>query len=139
MFIKRPNFISKYSKINALEARSIFYLVSPCRLSWYDIGFCGMLLAKKILMSHTPTNGHAKYDTFIAIYAPMIYVARTKCLDACKKSIKIYNLLITLHCYKTDGEIPVHTHDDAGRQRSTTGKYFPHESGVKTCFEPAVF
>ncbi len=29
-----------------------------------------------------------------------------------------------LHCYKTEGEIPVHTHDDAGRQRSTTGKYF---------------
>jgi hypothetical protein len=30
----------------------------------------------------------------------------------------------TVHCYKTEGEIPVHTHDDAGRQRSTTGKYF---------------
>jgi hypothetical protein len=44
-----------------------------------------------------------------------------------------------LHCYKTEGEIPVHTHDDAGRQRSTTGKYFPYESGVNTCFAPAVF
>jgi hypothetical protein len=44
-----------------------------------------------------------------------------------------------IHCYKTEGEIPVHTHDDAGRQRSTTGKYFPYESGVNTCFAPAVF
>jgi hypothetical protein len=44
-----------------------------------------------------------------------------------------------LHCYKTEGEIPVHTHDDAGRQRSTTGKYFPYESGVNTCYAPAVF
>jgi hypothetical protein len=43
------------------------------------------------------------------------------------------------YCYKTDGEIPVHTHDDAGRQRSTTGKYFPYESGVNTCFALAVF
>ncbi len=34
--------------------------------------------------------------------------------------------LTNIHCYKTDGEIPVHTHDDAGRQRSTTGKYFPY-------------
>ncbi len=40
------------------------------------------------------------------------------------------------HCYKTEGEIPVHTHDDAGRQRSTTGKY---ESGVNTWLAPAVF
>ena len=44
-----------------------------------------------------------------------------------------------LHCNKKEGEIPVHTHDDAGRQRSTTGKYFPSESGVNTCFAPAVF
>jgi hypothetical protein len=44
-----------------------------------------------------------------------------------------------LHCNKTDGEIPVYTHDDAGQQRSTTGKYFPYESGVNTCFAPAVF
>ncbi len=43
-----------------------------------------------------------------------------------------------LHCYKTEGEIPVHTHDDAGRQRSTTGKYFRYKSGVNTCFAPAV-
>ncbi len=44
-----------------------------------------------------------------------------------------------LHCYKTDGEIPVHTHDDARRQRSTTGKYFPYGSGINTCRAPAVF
>ncbi len=35
-----------------------------------------------------------------------------------------------IHCYKTEGEIPVHTHDDAGRQRSTTGKYFPYGNGT---------
>ncbi len=46
---------------------------------------------------------------------------------------------LTLHCYKTEGEIPVHTHDDARRQRSTTGKYFPYESGINTCLAPAVF
>ncbi len=39
---------------------------------------------------------------------------------------------MSIHCYKTEGEIPVHTHDDAGRQRSTTGKYFPYKSGVNT-------
>ncbi len=44
-----------------------------------------------------------------------------------------------VHCYKTDGEIPVHIHDDARRQRSTTGKYFPYESGVNTCFAPGDF
>ncbi len=44
-----------------------------------------------------------------------------------------------LHCYKTDGEIPVHTHDDARRQRSRTGKYFPYGSGINTCLAPAVF
>ena len=44
-----------------------------------------------------------------------------------------------MHCYKTEGEIPVYTHDDAGRQRSTTGKYFPYESGVNTCFAPTIF
>ncbi len=47
--------------------------------------------------------------------------------------------VLSVHCYKTDSEIPVHTHDDAGRQRSTTGKYFPYESGINTCFAPAVF
>ncbi len=46
---------------------------------------------------------------------------------------------LCVHCYKTEGEIPVHTNDDAGRQRSTTGKYFRYESGVNTCFLPAVF
>ncbi len=50
----------------------------------------------------------------------------------------ISNLDRLVHWYKTDGEIPVHTHDDAGRQRSTTGKYFPYEGGVNTCFAPAV-
>jgi hypothetical protein len=43
------------------------------------------------------------------------------------------------HCYKTDGEIPVHTHDDARRQRSKTGKYFPYESGINTCLAPEFF
>ncbi len=43
------------------------------------------------------------------------------------------------HCLKTDGEIPMHTHDDARQQRSTTGKYFPYESGINTCLAPAVF
>ncbi len=52
--------------------------------------------------------------------------------------INLWNLE-NVHCYKTDGEIPVHTHDDAGRQRSTTEKYFPYEGGVNTCFAPAVF
>ncbi len=37
------------------------------------------------------------------------------------------------HCYKTECEISVHTHDATGRQRSTTEKYFPYESGVNTC------
>ncbi len=44
-----------------------------------------------------------------------------------------------VHCYKPEGEIPVHTHDDAGRQWSTTGKYFPYEREVNTSFAPAVF
>jgi hypothetical protein len=45
----------------------------------------------------------------------------------------------SLHCNKTDREIPVHTHDDAGRQRFCTGKYFPYESGINTCLAPEVF
>jgi len=43
------------------------------------------------------------------------------------------------HCNKTDREIPVHTHDDAGRQRFCTGKYFRHEGGVFTSTLPGVF
>jgi hypothetical protein len=46
---------------------------------------------------------------------------------------------VTVHCNKTDREIPVHTHDDAGRQRFCTGKYFPYESGINTCLAPEVF
>ncbi len=58
-----------------------------------------------------------------------------------KKQPKGYNInpTLSIHCYKTDGEIPVHTYDDTRRQRSTTGKYFPYESGVNTCFAPAVY
>ncbi len=48
-------------------------------------------------------------------------------------------LFMAIHCYKTDVEIPVHTHDDAGRQRSKTGKYFPYESGINTCLAPEFF
>ncbi len=44
-----------------------------------------------------------------------------------------------LQTNKTEGEIPVHTCDDAGRQRSTTGKYLRYKSGVNTWFAPAVF
>ncbi len=84
-----------------------------------------------------------------------------------------------VHCYKTEGEIPVPTPvpefidpvitktspkllfsviekklfglvfaksrsiiwgtDTAGRQWSTTGKYFQHDSGVNTCFASEVF
>ncbi len=47
--------------------------------------------------------------------------------------------LLVLHCNKTEGEIPVPTPGAAGAQRSTTGKYFPYESGVNTCFSPEVF
>jgi len=44
-----------------------------------------------------------------------------------------------VHCYKTEGEIPVPTPRAVGQQWSTTGKYLPHESGVNNCFALAVF
>ena len=65
----------------------------------------------------------------------MHHMHQKTCLHAQKQSLHTG----TVHCNKTDSEIPVHTHDDAGRQRSTTGKYFPYEGGVNTCFAPAVF
>jgi hypothetical protein len=55
------------------------------------------------------------------------------------KTRGIWDILINTHCNKTDREIPVHTHDDAGRQRFCTGKYFPYESGINTCLAPEVF
>jgi hypothetical protein len=59
-------------------------------------------------------------------------------MTAHRKHITL-DFVVTSHCYKTDSEIPVHTHDDARRQQFTTGKYFPYESGINTCLAPAVF
>jgi len=38
-----------------------------------------------------------------------------------------------LHCYKTEGEIPVHRPGAATRQRHTPGKCIRNEGGVFTC------
>jgi hypothetical protein len=65
------------------------------------------------------------------------YIVKQNDCNVKRKVLMLSSMII--HCYKTDGEIPVHTHDDARRQRSKTGKYFPYESRINTCLAPEFF
>jgi hypothetical protein len=94
----------------------------------------------RMVAAETAGRGHQfgvekrrKISLFIYHYIYLLFNSIFYSLQGNTKSFGI------VHCNKTDREIPVHTHDDAGRQRFCTGKYFPYESGINTCLAPEVF
>ncbi len=92
-----------------------------------------------LLAANSAVGGISSVAVFLLLPSVLLLASLLLIASLLVLTFVMFLSSLLLHCYKMDGEIPVHTHDDARQQRSTAGKYFPYESGINTCPARAVF